>query len=345
MTTDKQAGEHGAEKSPAAKSHAKKKAPSSKAAEPAKTAEEPIEEPAKAPEKKEPKERHFVDAKTGKTIEHAKQGGTGAATKAVREEMHAERKGNALPFRIGAIVLWVLGIVAEVFAILTINGTLYLPKFPAMTWGIIFLVIDLIVVVVGSQLWKRANHINPASKENKLAYWVQTDLGIIIAVIAFAPVIILMLSNKNLDKKTKQICSIVAGVALVVAVGSGIDYHPTTQEDKDAAEAGAAVLSDDGLAYWTPFGEVYHFNPDCQYIKNSGTIYSGTIQDALDAGRTRACSGCAVEDGTDVLANADPAAVEAAAENVVSVIEGGANAGGEDAPDAEGQQEELPKAA
>lgn len=311
------------------------------------------EDDAKAPEekvekaKKEPKERHFVDAKTGETIAKPKHGGTGAATTELREEMHAERKGNALPFRIGAIVLWVLGIVFEVLAILTMNSTLQLPQFPLMTWVIIFLVLDLVVVVAGSQLWKRANHISPASKENKLAYWVQTDLGILIAVIAFAPVIILMLQNKNLDKKTKQICSVVAGLALVVAVGSGIDYHPTTQEDLDQAEAGAAVLSDDGLAYWTEFGKVYHFNPDCQYIKNSSTIYSGTIQDAVDAGRYKGCSGCAVEGGSDVLANADPAAVEEAAAKAISVIEGGKSAEDADATDAPDapEQEALPKAA
>ena len=248
------------------------------------TKKQPSEQP------KEPKERHFVDAKTGETVAKPKQGGSGAAaTQAVREEMHAERKGNALPFRIGAIVLWVVGIVFEVVAILVANSTLYLPKFPSMTWVVIFLVVDLVAVVIGSQLWKRANHISPAPKENKLAYWVQTELGVIIAVIAFAPILLLMLTNKDMDKKTKQVCSIVAGVALVAAIGSGIDYHPTSQEDLDQAEAGAAVLSDDGLAYWTPFGEVYHFNPDCQYIKNSGTIYSGTVSDALEAGRTRAC--------------------------------------------------------
>ena len=237
--------------------------------------------------------------------------------------MHAERKGNALPFRIASIVLWVLGIAAEVLAILTANRTLFLPGLSQTTWIIVFLVVDLVLVVVGSQLWKRANHLDPASKENKVAYWVQTELGVLIAVIAFAPVILLMLNNKDLDAKAKKLCSIVAGVALVAAVGSGIDYHPTSQEDLDQAQAGAAVLSDDGLAYWTPFGKKYHFNPDCQYLKNSGTIYSGSVQDAIDAGRNEGCSGCTVEDGTDVLANADPEAVKAALENVVSI-------GGED---------------
>ncbi len=310
-------------------------------------------EAAATPAKKEPKERTFVDAKTGETIAHPHQGGSGAeANKAVRDDMHAARNGSALPFRIGAIVLWVLGLVCEVLAVLVMNGTLFLPGPAASTWLVIFLVADLVLVVAGSQLWKHANHVAPASKENKVAYWVQTDLGIIIAAIAFAPIILLMLTNKDLDKGTKRVGTIVAAVALIAAVASGVDYHPATQEDLDQAEAGAAVLSDDGLAYWTPFGEVYHFNPDCQHIKNSGTIYSGTVQDAIDAKRTRGCSGCTVENGTDVLSKADPEAVAAALANVIKVG-GDETASGTDgdakAPDQEKADEEaekqLPKAA
>ncbi|GAA6487651.1 hypothetical protein [Gordonibacter urolithinfaciens] len=322
MTTKKHDEEAAEETKAAAKPKAKKPAPEpasgkeAVAENGAATAEPAAEHPAK----KEPKERTFVDAKTGKAIAHPHLGGSGAeANQAVREEMHAVRNGSALPFRIGAAVLWILGIVCEIMAVLVMNGTLFLPGPGASTWLIIFLVVDLVMVVIGSQLWKRANHLAPASKENKLSYWVQTDLGVIVAAVAFAPVILLLLTNKDLDKGTKKAGAIVAAIALVAAVASGIDYHPATQEDLDQAEAGAAVLSDDGLAYWTPFGEVYHFNPDCQYLKNSGTIYSGTVQDALDAKRTRGCSGCTVEDGTDVLSKADPAGVAAALANVVKV--------------------------
>lgn len=362
MTTKKHDAEAAEETEPA-KAAAKQKTGKAKtvpgkepAAEEEKAAAEPAskakaEPAAEHPAKKEPKERTFVDAKTGKTIAHPHQGGSGAETsQAAREEMHAARAGSALPFRIGAVALWALGIVCEVMAVLVMNGTLFLPGPGASTWLIIFLVTDLVLVVIGSQLWKHANHVAPASKENKLAYWVQTDLGVIVAAIAFAPIIILMLTNKDLDKGTKKVGTIVAAIALVAAVASGIDYHPATQEDLDQAEAGAAVLSDDGLAYWTPFGEVYHFNPDCQYLKNSGTIYSGTVQDALDAKRTRGCSGCTVEDGTDVLSKADPAAVAAALANVVRVGDGdkagtSADADEQTEPNGEGAEEGLPKAA
>ncbi len=354
MTTKDRSSEHDGDAGAEPKKQPKQNKRAEQAAE-AKPAAEggPEAKAEKAAEKKEPKERRFVDAKTGRTIEKPKQGGSGAeATQAVREEMHAERSGKALPFRIAAIVLWALGVACEVVAILTANGTLFLPGPSQMTWLIIWIVADLALVIAGSQLWKRANHIAPASKDNKAAYWVQTDLGIIIAVIAFAPIILLMLSNKNLDKKTKQVCSIVAGVALVAAIGSGIDYHPATQEDLDQAEAGAAVLSDDGLAYWTPFGKKYHFNPDCQYLKNSGTIYSGTVQDAIDAGRNEGCSGCTVEGGTDVLSNADPDAVAAVAANAISLAgeDGGEASSGysndDSAPaDDSAEDEDLPKAA
>ena len=161
MTTEKQPAEDDEGKQPSRKKPAAKKAggtqaarkdePEGKAAEAEKAekAEETDDAPAHAA-KKEPKERHFVDAKTGKTIEKPKQGGAGPqATQAIREEMHAERKGNALPFRIASIVLWVLGIAAEVLAILTANRTLFLPGLSQTTWIIVFLVVDLVLVVVG----------------------------------------------------------------------------------------------------------------------------------------------------------------------------------------------------
>lgn len=270
---------------------------------------------------RKPKKRTFVDAETGKAIAKPKQGGAGGeAAKAAREEMHEARDGAAMPFRIGAVALWALGLACEIMAILTANGTLLLPGVSSTAWIVIWIITDLALVVTGSQLWKHANHLAPASKENKLAYWAQTELGAIIAAIAFAPIVIVLLASKNLDKRAKAIGSAAAAIALVAAVGSGIDWHPATQEDLDEAEAGAAVLSDDGLCYWTPFGKVYHFNPDCQYIKNSPTIYSGTVSDAIEARRNEGCSGCTTEDGTDILSKSDPAAVAEAAARAIGAI-------------------------
>ena len=65
----------------------------------------------------------------------------------------------------------------------------------------IVIVLDLIFVVIGSQLWKKANHIKPASEKNKFTFWLWNNLGFIVSVIAFMPIIILILVNKDADKK------------------------------------------------------------------------------------------------------------------------------------------------
>ena len=115
MTTKKHdeeaAGETKAAKA-AAKPKAKKPAPEPASEKEAAAQDEAAaaEPAAEHPAKKEPKERTFVDAKTGKAIARPRQGGSGAeANQVVREEMHVARNGSALPFRIGAAVLWVLG--------------------------------------------------------------------------------------------------------------------------------------------------------------------------------------------------------------------------------------------
>jgi hypothetical protein len=52
-------------------------------------------------------------------------------------------------------------------------------------------------------LWKKANHIDPASEKNKAKFWLWNNLGTILSVLAFLPIIILVFTNKDLDKKSK----------------------------------------------------------------------------------------------------------------------------------------------
>ena len=66
-----------------------------------------------------------------------------------------------------------------------------------MTWLIVFIALDLIFVVIGSLLWKKANRLNPASEKNGFKFFVQNQLGLIIAVIAFLPIVIMVFTNKN----------------------------------------------------------------------------------------------------------------------------------------------------
>lgn len=46
-------------------------------------------------------------------------------------------------------------------------------------------------------------------------------------------------------------------------------------------------------AYWTPNGKSYHFSETCPSLSRSRDIKSGTLQDALNAGKTDPCNNCA----------------------------------------------------
>jgi len=199
--------------------------------------------------------------------------------------------GNATGLRIGAIVLWVLAVACEIVAILVIFGKINITFLPTMWTIIILLVLDLAFVIIGAQLWKKANHIDPASEKNKVKFWLWNNMGVIVCVIAFVPLIILMLSNKNLDKKTKAVCTVVAIIALLIGGLASYDFNPVSEEQKEAA-----VSAIEGEVYWAPFGHVYHTHDDCQSLNHSETLTVGTVEQAIAANRTRLCAFCAKQD-------------------------------------------------
>lgn len=250
---------------------------------------------------KRPVERTFIDAKTGEKIS-AQTVVTDAKDVATEVRVsQAAAVGDPGPRRAIAIVLWLVAIVFEVLALLVFNGTLE-QTFPGnpLVWLIVFIVLDLICVIVAGQLWKKANHMDPPSEANKASFFLKSQLGAILSVIAFLPLLIFIFTDKNADKQMKTIGSIAAAVALVIGLGSSIDFNPVSAEDVAETEAAAIALGD-GNVYWTPYGHVYHLNPNCQAIQNSAEITVGTASEAYAAGRSRACKFCAEESGSDVL--------------------------------------------
>lgn len=250
--------------------------------------------------KKRKVERRFIDAKTGEEI-----GASTVVTNAddVAREVtvhHVSAKGDPGKRRPIAIALWIAAIVFEVLAWLVFNGTIANLPGKLMIWLIAFIVLDLICVVVAGQLWKQANHIDPPSEANKAAFFLKSQLGAILSAVAFVPIIILMLTDQDADPQTKKIGTIAAAIALAIGAGTSIDFHPASAEDLAEMEETAIELGS-GTVYWTPFGHVYHLNPDCQAIINSSDIYTGDVQAAFEAGRTRACKFCANASGSDVL--------------------------------------------
>ena len=122
--------------------------------------------------------------------------------------------------------------------------------------------------------------------------------------------------KKKRDGFGSKLGIIAAAIALVIGMGTSIDFHPVSAEDLAEAEENAIALGT-GTVYWTEFGHVYHLNPNCQAIINSADIYQGDVQAAFEAGRTRACKFCANESGSDVLkdlASTDDEKADTAAE-------------------------------
>ena len=204
----------------------------------------------------------------------------------------AKPVGNAAGLRVGAVILWVCAIVFELLAVLLLFGKLNISFIPQMAQLIGFIVLDLVCLVIGSQLWKKANHIDPASEANKVKFWLWNNLGFIVALVAFVPLIVLLLTNKDLDKKTKTIALIAACVALLIGGAASYDYNPVSVEQQTAA---IEALGDETV-YWAPFGKVYHTHEDCQALNNSESLTYGTVEEAIAANRVRLCSFCAKRD-------------------------------------------------
>lgn len=228
------------------------------------------------------KERKFVKASSGETVKTTK-GTTEAKVSYTKEARHERATGK----RIAAIIFWVLAIACEVVFFLTLNKTIYVKNYQLYV-QIGALVLDLIFVIVGSQFWKRANDVDPASESDPVKFFLQNQMGLIVSILAFVPIVIVLLTNKDLDKKTKQVLVPVAAVALVLASLLSIDWNPISEEEYQAT---AQALKGETV-YYTQFGKSYHLDPDCRALKNSSVVYEGAIEEALDAGRNDPCDFC-----------------------------------------------------
>ena len=208
--------------------------------------------------------------------------------KKVTRTTKAERREKATGKRVAAVIFWLLGIACEIVAILLLCRKLYVTDDKLLMWVLIAFAADLVFIIIGSQFWKRANDVDPASEENKVKFWLWNQMGLIAACLAFLPVIIVLLLNKQLDGKTKKIATAAAVVGLLVAGLVSFDYDPISAEEREAAETtfeGEAI-------YWTQWGKKYHLYEDCQAFHGSENIFVGTIESAMDAGRTSLCAFC-----------------------------------------------------
>lgn len=201
-----------------------------------------------------------------------------------------EAKGKATRLRIIAGILWLLGIGAQISAI-----SLLFKQPVVMMWIIILIVVDLALVITGSILWKKSNRFDPASKQNKFMFFMQSQLGLVTAIIAFLPLIIFIFTGKNLDGKQKGILGGIAVVALVIAGVVGTDFNPPSAEEYAEQTSRIEELTGGNLVYWTKSGTKYHIYDDCSHINSSRTdeIFEGTVAKARELKNiTELCKTC-----------------------------------------------------
>ena len=227
----------------------------------------------------------------------------------------AESKKKATTLRIVALVLWAVAIGGEAVGIfwllrqreaaLTASGTSTLSRddetgllttetggyaFPQ--WAFIALIVLMVVIaalaIIGSMLWKKANRLDPASKKDTVRFFVQNQLGAIIAIIAFLPLIIMVFLNKDMSKGQKALAGIIGIVLAGTATVLGADFNPPSVEKYTADQSAVIQLLGEDKVYWVAGGSVYHVCNDVPDIQNaSSEPGEGTTAEAVAAGKQR----------------------------------------------------------
>ena len=195
-----------------------------------------------------------------------------------------------------AVILWLIAIVFETIWILRVMDVItWFSWLEVKYFLIICIVLDLIFFIIGSLVRKKANHIDPISEKNKLKFWSWNNLGTILSILAFLPMIIVVLMSKNLDKNSKKLVWWIAAAALIIAWLASYDYNPVSSEQLLRAEKEVQQVSPTGKVYWAPYSKKYHVDPDCPAFSNSETVYEWTVRDAYEAGLVDPCRRCIPE--------------------------------------------------
>src|SRR5690348_12471826 len=123
------------------------------------------------------------------------------------------QKSAATRLRIFASISWLIAIATEIAGVVLLRQHKFdhgnLPLLIGLLVGI------AIFAIAGSMLWKAANRHDPARESDRSKFFFQNQLGAIMSVIAFVPLVFLILNDKDLDPQSKKIAG---GVGAALAV-------------------------------------------------------------------------------------------------------------------------------
>jgi hypothetical protein len=151
------------------------------------------------------------------------------------------QKSAALRLRVFAAIAWVIAIGGEIPGIVLLRQHTFdhgnLPLLIGILVGI------AVFAIAGSLMWKAANKHDPARASDKARFFFQNQLGAIITLIAFLPLIVLIFMDKDMDAKNKKIAGAVGAVLAVVATLIGVSWNPPSVEQytEDMNECAAQI--------------------------------------------------------------------------------------------------------
>lgn len=198
-------------------------------------------------------------------------------------------KSEATRLRIIALVLWTIAIALEAVAIFWLlrppfDEMVANQGFPQWRWWTLlgFIAVIGVLAIIGSQLWKKANRHDPASKKEPVKFFIQNQLGAFISLIAFLPLIVMIFLNKDMDSKQKSIAGAAGIIVAITATALGIDFKPLSQEQVAVESQVVTQLVGEDFVWWSAGGNVVHLCQDASEIQNATTqLGSGPIADAF----------------------------------------------------------------
>jgi len=192
-----------------------------------------------------------------------------------------DQQSAAGRLRLFAVLAWIVAIAGEAVAIIL----LYKHKFDH---GNLPLLIGILVgiaifAIVGNLLWKAANKRDPASKAQAFKFFVQNQLGAIITLIAFVPLVVLIFMDKDMDPKNKKIAGGVGAVLAIVAALIGVSYKPPSVEQytQDMNQCAAQIKANQPTTACSP--EVAEQAQDI--ARDSGAVAAATKNAEHPAGQ------------------------------------------------------------
>jgi hypothetical protein len=138
------------------------------------------------------------------------------------------QESAAKRLRIFAALAWIVAIGGEIAGVVLLYNHTFDHGNLALLIGI--LVGIAVFAIAGSLMWKAANRHDPARESEPGKFFFQNQLGAIITVIAFLPLIVLIFMNKDMDPKNKKIAGGVGVVVAIVATLIGVSYNPPSVE-------------------------------------------------------------------------------------------------------------------